>query len=273
MGSRNDTNPFDENPNANSKISPLPPERDYEHGTTVDIPSNNTKDLKAKEKELQDKEAELKRREEELKKREEAIAKSGVALEEKNWPPIYPIIHHDIRSEIPVHLQKVQYVAFGSWLGIMLCLVWNLVAVTTAWFKGEGVTIWLCAVIYIILGIPGSYCLWYRPLYRATRSDSAVKFSFFLLTYSFHILFCAFSTLAPPMIIEGKSITGILPALAYLTGNATLAGLYFIGFGLFFLETVISIWVMQQVYSYFRGSGKAAEMKREATRSTMMAAL
>ncbi|KAI3698253.1 hypothetical protein L2E82_41641 [Cichorium intybus] len=207
MGSRNDTNPFDENPNANSNISPLPPERDYEHGTTVDIPSNNTKDLKAKEKELQDKEAELKRREEELKKREEAIAKC-----------------------------------------IMLCLVWNLVAVTTAWFKGEG--------------IPGSYCLWYRPLYRATRSDSA-----------FHILFCAFSTLAPPMIIEGKSITGILPALAYLTGNATLAGLYFIGFGLFFLETVISIWVMQQVYSYFRGSGKAAEMKREATRSTMMAAL
>lgn len=31
--------------------------------------------------------------------------------------------------------------------------------------------------------------------------------------------------------------------------------------------------LVQQVYMYFRGSGKAAEMKREAARSTMMAAL
>lgn len=30
---------------------------------------------------------------------------------------------------------------------------------------------------------------------------------------------------------------------------------------------------LQQVYMYFRGSGKAAEMKREATTRTMMAAL
>nr|KAJ0188047.1 hypothetical protein LSAT_V11C900463880 [Lactuca sativa] len=50
-------------------------------------------------------------------------------------------------------------------------------------------------------------------------------------------------------------------------------GIYLIGFGLFFIETAISIWVIQQVYSYFRGSGKAAEMKWEATRSTLMAGL
>jgi hypothetical protein len=30
---------------------------------------------------------------------------------------------------------------------------------------------------------------------------------------------------------------------------------------------------LQQVYMYFRGSGKAAEMKREAATRTMMAAL
>lgn len=79
---------------------------------------------------------------------------------------------------------------------------------------------------------------------------------------------------------------------------------YFIGFGLFCLESVLSIWVIQvncslylpislpfsrekeytqmiigacillvqQVYMYFRGSGKAAEMKREAARGTLRAA-
>lgn len=30
---------------------------------------------------------------------------------------------------------------------------------------------------------------------------------------------------------------------------------------------------VQQVYMYFRGTGKAAEMRKEAARSTMMAAL
>ncbi|GJY39393.1 secretory carrier-associated membrane protein 1-like protein [Tanacetum coccineum] len=47
---------------------------------------------------------------------------------------------------------------------------------------------------------------------------------------------------------------------------------YIIGFAFFALESAMSIWVIQQVYMYFRGSGKAAEMKREAAKSTMMAA-
>nr|XP_043639782.1 secretory carrier-associated membrane protein 1-like [Erigeron canadensis] len=285
MGGGQDPNPFDEgrnagnqhqNYNASSKLSPLSHERvEYEHGTSVNMPFDTTSpmDLKAKEKELQAKEAELKRREEELKKREEAIARSGIVIEPKNWPPFYPLIHHDIANEIPIHLQKMQYVAFGSWLGLILCLSWNLVVVTVGWFQGEGVSIWLLAVIYIITGVPGSYLLWYRPLYRAMRTDSAIKFSFFFMTYICHILFCTFATLAPPIFIEGKSLTGIMPAIDYLTWNATLGGLYFIGFGLFAVETAISVWVIQQVYLYFRGSGKAAEMKRDATRRTMMAAL
>lgn len=39
------------------------------------------------------------------------------------------------------------------------------------------------------------------------------------------------------------------------------------------MTMLIRILTLQQVYMYFRGSGKAAEMKREAARGTMMAAL
>jgi hypothetical protein len=38
-------------------------------------------------------------------------------MEEKNWPPFFPIIHHDIANEIPANVQKLQYLAFASWLG------------------------------------------------------------------------------------------------------------------------------------------------------------
>uniref|UniRef100_A0A7N0UW64 Secretory carrier-associated membrane protein n=1 Tax=Kalanchoe fedtschenkoi TaxID=63787 RepID=A0A7N0UW64_KALFE len=142
MARRYDPNPFDEEeeinpfadtgksvPAASSRLSPLPPEPAgfrYDGGATVDIPLDTAstgggyKDLKKKEKELQAKEAELRKREQDIKRREEAAAKAGIVLEEKNWPPFFPIIHHDIANDIPIHLQRQQYVAFATFLGITL---------------------------------------------------------------------------------------------------------------------------------------------------------
>ncbi|XP_048621941.1 secretory carrier-associated membrane protein 2 isoform X3 [Brassica napus] len=231
------------------------------------------KDLRAREMELQAKENELKRKEQELKRREDAIARTGVVIEEKNWPEFFPLIHNDIPNEIPLHLQKIQYVAFTTLLGLVGSLLWNFVAVTVAWIKGEGPTIWLMSIIYFIAGVPGAYVLWYRPLYRATRTDSALKFGAFFFFYVFHIAFCGFAAVAPPVIFQGKSLTGFLPALELLTTNAAVGIMYFIGAGFFCVETLLNIWVIQQVYAYFRGSGKAAEMKREAAKSTLMRAL
>ncbi|XWS54239.1 hypothetical protein CRYUN_Cryun10bG0073300 [Craigia yunnanensis] len=259
-------------PPAMSRLSPLPPEP-YDRGATIDIPLDSAKDLKAKEKELQTKEAELKKREQELKRKEDAIARSGIVIEEKNWPPYFPIIHHDITNEIPIHLQKMQYVAFTTLLGLVLCLTWNIVAVTIAWIKGEGPTIWFLSIIYFISGVPGGYVLWYRPLYRAMRTDSALKFGWFFMFYLLHIGFCIFAAVAPPVIFKGKSLAGILPAIDLWGKNALVGIFYFIGFGFFCLESLLSVWVIQQVYMYFRGSGKAAEIKREAATRTMMAAL
>ncbi|KAH7662369.1 SCAMP protein [Dioscorea alata] len=204
------TNPGSVPPASNSRLSPLPPEpADFynDRSATIDIPLDSSKDLKKKEKELQAKEAELKKREQELKRREDAAARAGIVIEEKNWPPFFPIIHHDIANEIPIHLQRLQYFAFASLLGLTLCLFWNIIAVTTAWIKGEGVKIWLLAIIYFISGVPGAYVLWYKPLYRAMRTESALKFSWFFMFYLLHIVFCIFSAVAPPIIFKGKSLT------------------------------------------------------------------
>ncbi|KAL5715333.1 Secretory carrier-associated membrane protein 5 [Ranunculus cassubicifolius] len=289
MAGRYDRNPFDEdddvNPFANpgsvpaasnSRLSPLPPEPagfNYDRGATIDIPLDSAKDLRKKEKDLQAKEAELRKREQEVRRKEEAASRAGIVLEPKNWPPFFPIIHHDIATEIPIHLQRMQYLAFSTFLGLVGCLLWNIVAVTTAWIKGEGVKIWFLAVIYFISGVPGGYVLWYRPLYRAMRTESAFKFGWFFLFYVIHIGFCIFAAVAPPIFFKGKSLTGILPAVDLVSGHAIVGIFYFIGFAFFVIESLLSISVIQQVYMYFRGSGKAAEMKREAARGAMRATL
>lgn len=268
------TNPGSVAPASNSRLSPLPPEpADFYNPTaTVDIPLDSAKDLKKKEKELQAKEAELKKREEAIKRKEEAAARAGIVIEEKNWPPFFPIIHHDIANEIPIHLQRLQYTAFATLLGLALCLTWNIVAVTTAWIKTGDATIWFLAIIYFISGVPGAYVLWYRPLYRAFRTDSALNFGWFFLFYLLHIGFCILAAVAPPIVFKGKSLAGILPAIDLIGGKPLVGIFYFIGFGLFCLESLLSVWVIQQVYMYFRGSGKAAEMKKEAARGAMRAA-
>lgn len=257
-------------PPSSTRLSPLPPEpADFYN----DFASTHTnKDMKIMEKELLAKEAELSRREKEIRRREEAAARAGVVIEEKNWPPFFPIIHHDINNEIPVHLQRTQYVAFASLLGLIICLFWNIVCVTAAWIKGEGPKIWFLAVIYFILGCPGAYYLWYRPLYRAMRNDSALKFGWFFLFYLVHIAFCVYAAISPSILFVGKSLTGIFPSIS-LIGKSVIVGVfYFLGFAMFFLESSLSMWVIQRVYHYFRGSGKEAHMRHEAARATARAA-
>ncbi|KAH7295377.1 hypothetical protein KP509_27G044000 [Ceratopteris richardii] len=272
-------NPFDEedvNPFSHAgtvpqaaRLNPLPPERPAEPNIDMENPFGNAKDLSKRERELEAREAELRRREQDLKRREDAAAKAGIIVEERNWPPFFPIIYNDISRDIPVHLQRTQYLAFASWLGVVLCLVWNLVAVATAWIKGSGVNIFLLAMIYFAAGVPGSFVLWYRPLYRAMRTESALKFGWFFLFYLLHMLFVIFAAVAPPVVFKGKSLAGFLPAVD-LFSDSTLAGIfYIIGAVLFCCEALLSLWVLKQVYAYFRGSGKSAELKREAVRAAI----
>ncbi|PIA58779.1 hypothetical protein AQUCO_00500606v1 [Aquilegia coerulea] len=266
MNRRNDPNPFDEegvNPFANaaapaskSRIPQIVSDTlgfGRKHDATVDIPLDTMSDSKNKEKDLANWEADLRRREQDIKRREDAVTRAGVPVDDRNWPPFFPIIHHDITNEIPVHAQRLQYLAFASWLGIVLCLVFNIIAVTVCWIEGEGVRIFFLATIYALLGVPLSYVLWYRPLYRAMRTDSALKFSWFFLFYLLHIGFCIFAAIAPPIVFRGKSLTGILAAIDVFSDHRLAGIFYLIGFALFCLESLLSLWVLQKIYLYFRG--------------------
>lgn len=240
----------------NSKLSPLPPEPadfTFDRDVSVDIP-RGTKDLKKWERDLQAWEEELKRKEQEIRRREEALASTGFVVEKKNWPPFFPIMNHDIAGEIPPPSQQLMYIAFASWLGMVLCLVWNFIAVSVSLTRGAAITNWLLAVIYALAGCLGSYALWYKPLYRSMRKDSALRFGWFFLAYLFHIGFCIFVAIAPPIFGNLVSLTGVL-SIIFVINSTFLTIFYIIGCSLFCLEILLSIWVLQKVYAYFRSSG------------------
>ncbi|GAB4834798.1 Secretory carrier-associated membrane protein 5 [Ancistrocladus abbreviatus] len=263
MNRRDDSNPFEEenvNPFSNGSTATGPKFRlptfgfGQKNDATVDIPLDTMNDPKKKERELTAWEADLKRKELDIKRREDAVGRANIPTDDKNWPPFFPIIHHDIANEIPIHAQRLQYLAFASWLGICLCLVYNIMAVIVCWVRGGGVKIFFLAIIYALLGCPLSYVLWYRPLYHAMRTDSALKFGWFFMFYLLHVAFCIFAAIAPPIVFHGKSLTGILAAIDVFSDHVLVGIFYLVGFALFCLESLLSLWVLQKIYMYFRGN-------------------
>nr|XP_043612309.1 secretory carrier-associated membrane protein 3-like [Erigeron canadensis] len=274
MAGHHDHNPFshddDINPFSNhhklhgvtptSKLSTLAPEPALGYGfggaanTSLDTPAK----LKKKQKELEAKEAELNKREEILRQKEAAVARAGVVIRPKNWPSFYPLVHHDIAGDIPLHLQKIQYVAYATLLGVPISLLWNLItSIAILVSDSAGIYIFFSA-IYFLLGPPGAFYFWYRPLYRAFKTNNGMNFGCFFFNYAYHIVFFTFAAIGPRILFTGLHFAGILNALKLLSDkHPVLAIMSFIGFGFFALELLLSIWVMQQVYRTFRGNPKA----------------
>lgn len=83
-----------------------------------------------REKELSKREKELAKKEEELRRREQAVQEAGgVVKEVKNWPRCYPIIHHDIKGDIPEQFTRAVTAAWVAfWVRGGPCWCWAMVA-------------------------------------------------------------------------------------------------------------------------------------------------
>ncbi|XP_071718351.1 secretory carrier-associated membrane protein 2-like [Rutidosis leptorrhynchoides] len=212
--------------------------------------------LQNKRNELQAKEAELNRRDEILRRKEDALQRSGAVIEHKNWPTFYPLVRHDIPGDIPVHLQRIQYVAYATLLGVLITLGWNLlmsIALFTSNIVGRYI---FFSIVYFLLGPPGAFYFWYRPLYRAFKSNNGMNFGCFFFNYTYHIVFFAFAAIGPRILFAGFHFAGILNAVDLWNGHKGLAVMSLIGSILFAFEVILSVWVMRQVYRQFRNSGQ-----------------
>lgn len=49
--------------------------------------------------------------------------------------------------------------------------------------------------VYLIVGPPAAWVLWYRRIYNAAAKDRAITYMCFFLLYAVHIGFCAWAAL------------------------------------------------------------------------------
>lgn len=226
------------------------------------IDSMSKREVAKRKKELDMREKELNKREKELERREKGV----VLADEKNWPPLLKLTHHDIAKDIPEASRPSVRRAYIAFLGLCVCLLWNAIVVLIAVCMNEGdFSDILMAVIYLAIGIPAALFLWYFRLYNAAKKDGAVGYAAFFLFFLVNIAWCIFSAVAPPINNE-RSFAGYMTAIKML--DASQDFLFVIYLSSAIAWTVLSIWsiyVIKYIYGSFRGKNPHQMAARAAT--------
>ncbi|XP_050970105.1 secretory carrier membrane protein 2, like [Labeo rohita] len=217
-------------------------------------------ELLRQQAELEKKAAELERKEQELRDRNTALGK------ENNWPPlpkfcpVKPCFYQDFNEEIPVEYQRVCKMMYYLWMYHSLTLFLNLLAclvyfsVSTA----NGVDFGL-SILWFILFTPVAFLCWYRPVYKAFKSDSSFSFFFFFFIFSFQVIVYIIQSVGIP----GWGNSGWITAISVLKTNIAVSVFMMVVAGFFSVNAVLSVILLKMVHSMYRHTGASFQKAQE----------
>ncbi|KXZ43258.1 hypothetical protein GPECTOR_96g724 [Gonium pectorale] len=131
---------------------------------------------------------------------------------------------------------------------------------------------WFLGLLYLICGVPGSWWLWYKRLYNGAKSDSALGFVGFFLWFAVHTAFCIWAAIAVPFSANQWSFAGFITAMKALDVCNFCGIIYLVGAGLWAAEAAWSVWVITDVFLFFRGKGGIKQAKEQAQKEAALAA-
>lgn len=215
--------------------------------------------LLRQQEELERKAAELDRREQELQNR-------GPTGKENNWPPlpksfpIKPCFYQDFSEEIPPEYQRVCKMMYYLWMFNCVTLFLNLLACLAQFTTNTsyGINFGL-SILWLILFTPCSFLCWYRPVYKAFKTDSSFSFFFF-----FFVFFCQVAIFTIQAVgIPGWGNSGWIMAFT-LIKSSTAVGCIMVVVAIFFtICAVLSVVLLKMVHSMYRRTGASFQKAQQ----------
>jgi len=227
--------------------------------------------------EFQRRQEELERKAAELARREEELRNAPYNVRRNNWPPLpennlcglQPCFYQDINVEIPPEFQTIVRNLYYLWIFHAALMVVNvlgglLLILHKADFSTFGV-----GIMYTIMLTPFSFICWFRPSYKAFRSDSSFNFMVFFFMFFFQMIITIFQALGLP----GSGTCGLATALS--TFDGTPVG---IAIGIFLLlvaggfcsAAFIDFLLLAKVHRIYRSTGASfAKAQQEFTSEIM----
>ncbi|KAE8296785.1 Secretory carrier-associated membrane protein 2 [Larimichthys crocea] len=215
--------------------------------------------LLRQQEELEKKAAELDRREHELQGR-------GPSGKENNWPPlpkffpIKPCFYQDFSEEIPPEYQRVCKMMYYLWMFNCVTLFLNLLA-CLAYFTTNatyGVDFGL-SILWFILFAPCSFLCWYRPVYKAFKTDSSFSFFFFFFVFFCQVVILIIQSVGIPR--WGNS--GWIAAFSIIGTNKAVGAIMIIVAILFTICAVLSVILLKMVHSMYRRTGASFQKAQQ----------
>nr|XP_048722251.1 secretory carrier-associated membrane protein 2 isoform X1 [Caretta caretta] len=213
------------------------------------------------QEELEKKAAELERKERELQSNA-----ANFNSRQNNWPPfpkrcpIKPCFYQDFSADIPADHQRTCKMLYYLWMLHSVTLLLNLLA-CLAWFtihSYRGVDFGL-SILWFVLFTPCAFLCWYRPIYKAFRSDSS--FSFFVF---FLIFFCQIAIYIIQAVgIPGWGDSGWIAALGETSTNLAVSIIMMVVATFFTLCAVLSLFLLKKVHSLYRRTGASFQRAQE----------
>ncbi|KAM3876756.1 secretory carrier-associated membrane protein 2-like [Diretmus argenteus] len=207
--------------------------------------------------ELERKAAVLEQKEQELQNRTIGrILNAGAR--ENNWPPlpkffpVNPCFYQDFEEEIPEEYRKICKRMYYLWMFHSTTLFLNVLGCLSYFIADSqyGVDFGL-SILWFLLFTPVAFICWYRPVYKAFRSDSSFSFFFFFFVFFFQVAVYIIQTVGIPK--WGNS--GWISSISMIRTNLAVAVVMMVVAGFFTVNAVLAVILLKMVHAKYRRTG------------------
>ncbi|XP_072531692.1 secretory carrier-associated membrane protein 3 [Salminus brasiliensis] len=249
-----------------TRTTPTEPRNYGSYGTQQAAVSATTAELLRKQEELERKAKELERREREL----DSQSRSTGSSRQNNWPPLPsfcpmgPCFYQDINVEISQGFQRTVTIMYYFWMFSAGILLFNFISCLSLFCvdTNGGVGLGL-AILWVLLFAPCSFVCWYRPVYKAFRSDSSFNFFAFFFVFFAQVVVYVIMTIGIP----GWGFSGWIVGLYALKINIAVGVIMLLNAVLFTAQAAMGVVMLKRVHSMYRQTG-ASFQKAQAEFAT-----
>jgi len=232
---------------------------------------------------FQRRQEELERKAAELARREAEINSGPFNMRMNNWPPLpafiplQPCFYQDISVDIPAEFQDTVRRLYYLWLLHAALLLANLFAGLCVLFGGlDDGSMFGLSLIYCLFFIPLSFLCWFRPAYKAFRSDSSFNFMLFFFVFFGQFCFSIVMALGIPQLGGAGLIRAIVTFKGGNRSDGAHSGDFFIGFILlciafgFAFTALADFFILNKIHAYYRTTGASLSKAQAEFTSTVL---
>ncbi|XP_053573332.1 secretory carrier-associated membrane protein 2 [Bombina bombina] len=209
---------------------------------------------------------ELDRKAAELDRKEQEMRNLNINLRQNNWPPlppkcpIKPCFYQDFSTDIPADYQRTCKMVYYLWMLHAVTLLLNVLA-CLAYFTNysNGAVDFGLSILWFVMFTPCAFLCWYRPLYKAFRTDSSFNFFLFFIIFFCQIVIYIIQTVGIP----GWGDSGWIMAVSMLRTNVAVAVIMMVVASFFTVCSAFSLFLLKRVHSMYRRTGASFQRAQE----------